>query len=375
MAGIYIHIPFCRQACYYCDFHFSVNQEVKADMTAAIARELKLQKNYLEGEPVETIYLGGGTPSLLMTDELLLLLNTIRAEYNVLPDAEVTLEANPDDLTLPKLNELMRAGVNRLSIGIQTFNTTRLKFLNRVHDSDMALQSFHHAREAGFSNISIDLMYALPGETTADWKNDIAQAIALGPEHISCYSLTIEPKTAFGKWAETGKLKPEGDDVAAQHLELLMATLPDAGYDHYEISNFAKPGFYSRHNSSYWRGAKYLGAGPSAHSFDGKSRQYNVSNNHLYLKSLRADHIPFDREVLTREHRINEYILTSLRTSWGTDLSVLMKTHAYDLLAENKSYLSALQDKQLIVVENGHLKLTNAGKLFADKISSDLFVP
>lgn len=374
MAGIYIHIPFCRQACYYCDFHFSVNQDVKPQLIKAIAKELTLQKDYLQGEAIETIYLGGGTPSLLTEAELHLLFDTIRSFYHVSPAAEITLEANPDDLTREKLSQLKSTGVNRLSIGIQTFNTARLKSLNRIHDEASAIRSFNDAREAGFDNITIDLMYALPGETMDDWRHDIVKAIDLRPEHISCYSLTIEPKTVFGKWAATGKLNLQSDEVAARHLEMLMEMLPAAGYEHYEISNFAKPGFHSKHNSSYWRGVNYLGVGPSAHSFDGESRQYNVTNNHLYLKALDSDTIPFEKEILSRENRINEYILTSLRTSWGTDLSFLKQTYGYDLLTENKNYLSELLEKQLVTFDDGVLKLTKAGKLFADKISSDLFL-
>lgn len=374
MAGIYIHIPFCRQACYYCDFHFSVNQDVKPQLIKAIAKELTLQKDYLQGEAIDTIYLGGGTPSLLTAVELSLLFGTIRSHYSVSPHAEITLEANPDDLTREKLSQLKSTGLNRLSIGIQTFNTERLKSLNRIHDEASAIRSFNDSREAGFDNITIDLMYALPGETMDDWRRDIAQAINLHPEHISCYSLTIEPKTVFGKWAATGKLNPESDEVAAKHLELLMEMLPAAGYEHYEISNFAKPGFHSKHNSSYWRGVNYLGVGPSAHSFDGESRQYNVTNNHLYIKALDSDTIPFEKEILSRENRINEYILTSLRTSWGTDLSFLKQTYGYDLVTENKNYLSELLEKQLVTFDDGVLKLTKAGKLFADKISSDLFL-
>lgn len=374
MAGIYIHIPFCRQACYYCDFHFSVNQDVKPEMTTAIAKELVLQKNYLAGEVIDTLYLGGGTPSLLTADELQLLVHTIRSAYPVSPDAEFTVEANPDDLTPEKLKQLKSAGVNRLSVGIQTFHTGHLKFLNRIHDEAAAIKSFYDAREAGFENISIDLMYALPGETPDDWIGDITHAIDLDPEHISCYSLTIEPRTAFGKWAATGKLKPESDDVAAKHLEMLMERLPSAGYEHYEISNFAKPGFQSKHNSSYWRGVKYLGVGPSAHSFNGESRQYNVTNNHAYIKSLASNDIPFEKEILTRENQVNEYILTSLRTSWGTDLKFLKQRFAYDLMAENRDYISGLLDKHLLTVDGDVLKLTQPGKLFADKISSDLFL-
>jgi oxygen-independent coproporphyrinogen-3 oxidase len=372
MAGIYIHIPFCKQACHYCDFHFSVNQQTRTEMITAISKELLLQKDYLQ-EPVETIYWGGGTPSLLTRTEIKSILDTIRSTYRIAADAEITLEANPDDLTPLSLKELKEVGINRLSIGIQTFTTERLKLLNRVHDGASAVKSFYDAREAGFNNISIDLMYSLPGETNGDWKQDIFQAISLSPEHISCYSLTIEEKTAFGKWAAAGKLKPEPDEVSAWHLEILMDELCRSGYEHYEISNFAKPGLYSNHNSNYWRGVNYLGVGPSAHSFNGESRQFNISNNHAYVKAIQAELIPFEKEVLSRENKINEYILTSLRTSWGTDLEFLNRMHGYELIAENREYISQLLRNQLITLENHILKLTNRGKLLADKISSDLF--
>lgn len=373
MAGIYIHIPFCRQACHYCDFHFSVNQQIRAEMIAAISKELLIQKDYLQDETIETIYWGGGTPSLLTAIEIKSILDTIRSIHRISADAEITLEANPDDLTPINLSELREAGINRLSIGIQTFNTERLKSLNRIHDGPSAIKSFNDAREAGFNNISIDLMYSLPGETMADWQQDILQTISLSPEHISCYSLTIEEKTAFGKWAASGKLKPEPDEVSARHLELLMEELQQAGYEHYEISNFSKPGSLSNHNSNYWRGVTYLGVGPSAHSFNGESRQFNISNNHLYVKALQAETIPFEKEILSRENKINEYILTSLRTSWGTDLDFLKRTHGYDLVDENGKYISQLLNKQFVTLENHILKLTNTGKLLADKISSDLF--
>lgn len=343
-------------------------------MIGAIAKEILLQKDYLQGEIIETIYLGGGTPSLLDQKEIDLILDSIRSIHRIGQQAEITLEANPDDLSGMRLRELRQSGVNRLSIGIQTFNSERLKFLNRIHDENSAIKSFYEAREAGFNNISVDLMYSLPGETIEDLKNDIQKVVALNPEHISCYSLTIEEKTAFGKWAASGKLRPEPDEVSASHLEIVMAKLMEAGYEHYEISNFAKPGFYSKHNSNYWRGVKYLGVGPSAHSYNEESRQYNVSNNYAYLKSLQNDNIPFEQEALSRENKINEYILTSLRTSWGTDINFIKQQFGYELLTENKDYLSNLLDKKLIILEQNFITLTQKGKLMADKISSDLFV-
>lgn len=342
-------------------------------MMAAISKELLLQKDYLQNEPVKTIYWGGGTPSLLTSTEVKLVLDLIRSLHLMSEDVEITLEANPDDLTPLTLAEFKEAGINRLSIGIQTFNTNLLKSLNRIHDGAAAVKSVYDARAAGFRNISIDLMYSLPGETHEDWKQDILQAVALSPEHISCYSLTIEEKTAFGKWVAAGKLKPEPDEVSALHLETLMQELSKNGYEHYEISNFAKPDFYSNHNSSYWKGSRYLGVGPSAHSFDGETRQNNISNNHAYVKAIQAGTIPFKREILSRENKINEYILTSLRTSWGVDIDFLNRIHGHDLFTENREYISRLLSKQLVTLENHILKLTNQGKLLADKISSDLF--
>jgi oxygen-independent coproporphyrinogen III oxidase len=374
MAGIYIHIPFCKQACHYCDFHFSTNQELRIDLVEAISKEISLQKDYLSGEEIRTIYFGGGTPSLLDSEELRSILETIHSTHHVIDSPEVTLEANPDDLTLPKLQALSRIGINRLSIGIQSFHSEFLTFLNRVHDADSAMHCFHHAREAGFKNISVDLIYAIPGESLTQWREDIHRIIALQPDHVSCYALTIEEKTVFGRWSATGKLKAADDETAALHLEILMEELGQAGFEHYEISNFAKPGFHSKHNTSYWRQAKYLGVGPSAHSYNGSSRQFNIHNNSLYIKSLQHNTVPFEREVLTRENKINEYILTTLRTKWGTDLKKIKEDYAYDLLNENKHYLSKVFDNGLAMLEADVLRLTQKGKLLADKISSDLFV-
>jgi oxygen-independent coproporphyrinogen-3 oxidase len=342
MAGIYIHIPFCKQACHYCDFHFSTNQQIKAELAEAISKEIRFQQHYLEGEQIKTIYIGGGTPSLLSLPELILILKTIKDTQPVIDNAEITLEANPDDLTPAKLGELLAAGINRLSIGIQSFHPSLLAFLNRAHDAPAAHASVRSAYEAGFKNISIDLMYAMPNETDRMWIEDIQQAISFQPEHISSYSLTIEAKTVFGKWSTSGKLKPVADETAARHMEILMHELGKNGYEHYEISNFARPGYYSQHNSNYWRQEHYLGIGPSAHSYDGISRQFNINNNHLYIKAIRENKLNFEREVLTRENKINEYILTTLRTSWGTNLHELKKAYQYDLLTQHTDYLNTL---------------------------------
>jgi oxygen-independent coproporphyrinogen III oxidase len=373
MAGIYLHIPFCKQACHYCDFHFSTNLEKKKELTEAIAEEIRMQHHYLAGELIETIYFGGGTPSLLEGEELEMILKTIRSLMPVAQHAEITLEANPDDLSLQKLKEIHQAGINRLSIGIQSFDNNILRYLNRAHDTAAALQCIEDSRKAGFTNISVDLIYAIPGQDSAAWMKNVEQAIRLHPEHISAYSLTIEEKTAFGKWAVQGKLKATSDENAATQLEMLVETLAGAGYEQYEISNFCLPGFISRHNSSYWRQKPYLGVGPSAHSYNGSSRQYNLSNNHLYLQAITSGKVPATVEILSREDKINDYLLTTLRTSWGTNLLKLKEAMDYDLLSNHQQYIENLLTQKLALLENDTLILTKKGKMLADKISSDLF--
>lgn len=374
MAGIYVHIPFCKQACYYCDFHFSTNQEVRMRLVECIKDELILQKSYLKNQIVNTIYFGGGTPSLLNEDELKLILDAIRDNFELNNTIEITLEANPDDLSESNLSYFKKLGINRLSIGIQSFHNPFLSFLHRTHSAEKAIEGIKNARKIGFNNISIDLIYAIPGESNEQWLADIDQALALSPEHISCYSLTIEEKTVFGKWAAAGKLKAVEDDIAAQHLELLMEKLEANGYEHYEISNFAKPGFHSKHNSSYWNSELYLGVGPSAHSYNGLTRQFNISNNHLYIKSIHQQQVPFEQETLSREDKINEYLLISLRTAKGANLSKLKSEFEFDLLEKAPDYLNNLLTKNLALLENNMLSLTKKGKLLADKIASDLFI-
>jgi len=374
MAGIYIHIPFCKQACHYCDFHFSTNLDIRAQMVDAIAQEATIQQSYLKGEVIQTVYFGGGTPSLLSQEEIHQLLATFRKNFTILPDAEISLEANPDDLTPLKLNALFDVGVNRLSIGIQSFDNRVLQFLNRSHDASSAVASVEHARLAGFKNISIDLIYAIPDQSESVWKQNIHQALALHPEHISSYSLTIEEKTVFGRWASKGKLAPVHDDHAASQLECLVTMLESAGFEQYEVSNFARPGFQSQHNSSYWKREKYLGLGPSAHSYNRESRQFNIANNHLYLKGLQSGSIPFTLEVLTQEDKVNDYLLTTLRTSWGADLAKLRDEFGYDLTSRHAAYLENLVSKKLATQQDHKLILTKSGLLLADKISSDLFI-
>lgn len=373
MAGLYLHIPFCKQACYYCDFHFSTNQSQKAELVEQISHELYLQRNYLQGEPIETIYFGGGTPSLLTPKDLEILFSSIYKYYPVAENPEITLEANPDDLTPEKLTEIRLAGINRLSIGIQSFDEKILRFLNRAHTAQEALLCLDAAQEAGISNLSIDLIYSIPGQDDDVLRKNLAAAMKLKPTHISAYSLTLEEKTVFGRWANHGKLTAMEENLSASQFEMVMDTLTHHGYRHYEISNFCLPGFESKHNTSYWQQKKYLGLGPSAHSFDKDSRQFNISNNPLYVKALLDDRIPFEREVLTRENKINEYLFTSLRTDRGCSLTYLSKQLQYDLAKNNSRYLDQLAKEKLIEITDETLVLTRAGKLIADRIASDLF--
>ena len=374
MAGLYFHIPFCKQACHYCDFHFSTNLTESQSVVESMGAELDLQKDYLRNQPVQTIYFGGGTPSLLSRNAIEGLTLKSKSVFTVTPDAEVTLEANPDDLSPEKLETLKGAGINRLSVGIQSFQDDLLKFLNRAHNSQLARECLENIRRTGFNNISIDLIYGIPALSLDHWKETIAEAIRFSPEHISTYALTIEEKTVFGHWRKKGKLKAIDEETEALQFELLMDMLGDAGYRQYEISNFAKPGFISRHNSSYWKQSHYLGIGPSAHSYNGLSRQFNVRNNAQYVRSIQQGLVPFDREILSDENKINEYLLTGLRTDWGCDLDFLRNVLKDDLLIRRGSYLNQILSQGLVSLEDKTLRLTRKGRLLADKIAEDLIV-
>jgi oxygen-independent coproporphyrinogen-3 oxidase len=336
--------------------------------------ELKLQRSYLGGVPLETIYLGGGTPSILAKGELQFLFDTIRTQFLVESGAEVTLEVNPDDITLEKLDVFKSLGVNRLSIGIQSFSDSVLKFFNRAHVADEAAAAFYNARKAGFGNISVDLIYGVPNQSTEQWAESVDQLLALDPEHISAYALTIEENTVFGRWNKRGALRPQEEGLVVDQFEMLMDRLDAAGYAHYEISNFAKPGFLSRHNSNYWRQKWYLGVGPSAHSFNGVSRQFNVRNNARYIKSLSQGVVPSELEVLSWQDKVNEYIMTSLRTSWGCDLSYLQSQLGFSFASEQLDYLEQLALDGYVDYSKTKVTLLRKGKMIADKIASDLFV-
>jgi len=373
MAGLYIHIPFCKQACHYCDFHFSTNLKQVDDMVNAIAWEMKLQKDYLDKNSLKTIYFGGGTPSLLEQRHFNQIFDSIHKFFHVVPDCEVTVEANPDDLTPGKLRTLKNVGVNRLSIGIQSFDDVVLQFLNRAHDSKSALTCIDNARSAGIDNLSIDLIYAIPAQDHKAWIRNIDTALQLAPQHFSAYSLTIEEKTVFGNWLSKNKLQEVSDEESAIQFEILMKKLTVAGYEHYEISNFCLPGFQSRHNSSYWRQEPYLGIGPSAHSYNKISRQFTSKNNALYIRSIQEKKVPYEMEVLTRANKINEFILTTLRTNWGCDISYLKNEYEYDLISEKADYIADLQRNNLVLIQDQVILLTRKGKLLADKIASDFF--
>jgi oxygen-independent coproporphyrinogen-3 oxidase len=343
-------------------------------MVEAIGRELSLQQDYLQGETVNTLYFGGGTPSLLSEAELKHLLEQLYSLFPVAKEAEITLEANPDDLAADKLRMLQGAGVNRLSIGIQSFHEPHLRYLNRAHNAEEARKCVKLAQDTGFGNLSIDLIYAIPAADHRIWQQDLSIAMALRPQHISSYCLTIEEKTAFGNWLRKGKIQEVTDDFAAGQFEMLLSTLEQAGYEQYEISNFCLPGYESRHNSNYWCKEKYLGVGPGAHSYSGLSRQHNISNNALYLKALAEGNIPAEPDLLQPHDQVNEYIMTGLRTRWGISLQKIREMHGSDLYLENKPYLEKLREEGKISMQGQRLILTNTGKLLADRIASDLFV-
>ncbi|WP_428653636.1 radical SAM family heme chaperone HemW [Runella sp.] len=381
---LYLHIPFCKQACHYCDFHFSTNLKSKTDLVAAICREIELQKEYLPTRTLETIYFGGGTPSLLSEAELGQIFETIHQIYQVSPSAEITLEANPDDLTKEKLVSL-KPFINRLSIGLQTFHEPYLRFMNRAHNAAQSEASVKLAQDNGFENLTIDLMYGMSErllgiENSNDssdeqlWQKDMEKAVALNTPHISAYNLTIEPKTALGNWLKKGKIKAVDEELSARHFEQMTAYLMANTYEQYEISNFARNGQYARHNSSYWKRKPYLGVGPSAHSFNGKSRQYNVANNTFYVQSLEEKKIPFEIEFLTSCDQVNDYLLTGLRTMWGCDLGIIKELAGIDLKEIHNNYLTAFMNNGWVFIENNILYLTPKGKLFADRIASDLFI-
>ena len=374
MAGIYLHVPFCKKACHYCNFHFSTSTGLKNDFVQALLKEITLRSNYLQDETVATIYFGGGTPSLLDKDELRAILHALQQHFVIAPDAEVTLEANPDDITAANLANWKEAGINRLSIGIQSFFEDDLQWMNRAHTAEQSVNSIQLAQAAGFNNLTIDLIYGGPTLSDQKWKENVATAIALNIPHLSCYALTVEPGTALQKMIGLHKKEPVDNDRQAHHFLLLMEWLQVAGYEHYEISNFAKPGSRSRHNTAYWQGKKYLGLGPSAHSYNGSARQWNIANNALYIQSLTQGTVPFEIELLTPTQRLNEYIMTSLRTIEGLDLTSVATSFGESAKASVTASVQPWIKKGLCILNDQHIILTTEGKLFADGVAADLFL-
>ena len=372
MAGIYIHIPFCKKACNYCNFHFSVNQQLMPEIVSSIVKEATLRKDYLS-QKIETVYFGGGTPSLLSGNQLRYILNELHKIFSIVDSAEITLEANPDDISDKKLTEWKDAGINRLSIGVQSFFEEDLLWMNRAHSATQALASILNAQKAGFENISIDLIYGGPTLTEEHWQKNLEIAFDFLIPHLSCYALTVEPKTVLSKKIINKEFADIDPEKQANHFNQLQAFALIAGYNHYEISNLAVEGKESKHNANYWSGKHYLGLGPAAHSFNGISRQWNVSNNSLYVTSIKENIIPFEIEFLTITQKLNEYIMTSLRTSNGINLNNIKlmagESISEKVLRESEKYI--LSDK--IALNSGHLILTNQGKFYADGIAADLF--
>lgn len=368
MAGIYLHIPFCRQSCHYCNFHFTTSLRRKNELTAALLKEIVLQKEYLGWEVVDTIYFGGGTPSLLDPEELNSLLEKIKEHFPLADSLETTLECNPDDVEPSLLSTWQQLGINRLSLGIQSFFDEDLRWMNRAHDAAQAIKALGEVMQV-FPNSTADLIYGTPFLTDEKWKHNVDRMLHMGVPHLSCYALTVEPQTLLNKKIVKGESLPVEPEKQARQFLLLMDWLEEAGFEHYEISNFAKPGFRSRHNSSYWEGKKYLGLGPSAHSFDGVSRQWNIANNQLYIAGIERGVSVWEKEVLTPVQQLNEYIMTSLRTSEGLDLNRLPARQREEIEREAVIYL----EQGNMIKRGEYFILTKKGKLLADRIASDLF--
>jgi oxygen-independent coproporphyrinogen III oxidase len=373
LAGIYLHIPFCKQACTYCNFHFTTSLRYKTDLVKSLLKEIELQKHFLQADAVNTIYFGGGTPSLLLSQEILQLLKKLRQEFSVEDNAEITLEANPDDITKGKLKEWKNAGINRLSIGIQSFYEEDLIWMNRAHNKNQSYECIENSLAAGFQNMSIDLIYGSPMLTDEQWERNVQTAIHYNIPHLSCYALTVEEKTALHKQIFLNKTPDVDSDQQARQFLLLMQWLRDYGYEHYEVSNFAKPGFRSRHNSSYWKGKKYLGLGPAAHSYDGLTRRWNVANNTKYIEAISKGSIEHETEVLTETQKLNEYIMISLRTMEGIDMEKLKMAWGENQLHRIAQKVSVYKKNNLMIENGNNIQLTDEGMLRADGIAADLF--
>ena len=373
MPGIYIHIPFCKQACTYCDFHFSTSLKNKEHFLESLEIEMELQKNYLPSNKISTVYFGGGTPSLLSGDEVQRIFDRLHKYFEIDERAEITLEANPDDLTKNKLRELRQTPVNRFSIGIQSFFNEDLELMNRAHNAMEAQDCVKMAQDAGFENITIDLIYGTPTMDDVRWKKNLQTAFELQVPHISAYCLTVEPKTALADMVKKKKVANVDDQKSSAQFLMMLEQMKLHGFIQYEISNFGKEGFFSKHNSNYWKGETYLGLGPSAHSFDGTSRQWNVRNNEIYNRGLKEKEPDFIKEILSTDQKYNEYVLTSLRTMWGTSLDKIELNFGSEYLQLAKSESEVYLASGDLELKRNTLFLTEKGKLIADRIASDLF--
>ena len=373
MAGIYIHIPFCKQACFYCDFHFSTSLKKKDALISCLVKEIELRKEELNNEIVETIYFGGGTPSMLSSEEISLLIAAVYEHHTVVALPEITLEANPDDLSEEKIIELSKTPINRLSIGVQSFFEKDLKLMNRAHSSSEAHASLKIATRY-FENISVDLIYGIPGLTNEEWQQNIQTALRFNIPHISSYALTVEPKTALEALIKKGEIEKVDDDLAQRQFFILRDVLEQEKFVHYELSNFGKQNYFSKNNTAYWLGKSYIGIGPSAHSFDGKLRSWNVRNNTKYIKEIEQDRLPIEREVLSVTDRYNEYVMTGLRTIWGVSLEKI-KT---DFGSKYVTYIQTESEKyiqqKLLCIEDDTLKTTKEGAFLVDGIAAHLFL-
>ncbi len=371
MPGLYLHIPFCRQACTYCDFHFSTVRRGHQEMVDALCRELALRDREMPAGPWRSIYFGGGTPSLLSPKQIEQLLGQALALRPLADGAELTLEANPDDLSREKLEAFAKTRLNRLSIGVQSFSESELRWMNRAHSADEALRCIADARELGFANLTIDLIYGTPELTDEEWRRNLARTIALGVPHVSAYALTVEPRTVLAHQIARGKRRPIDEERAARQMEILVDTLEGAGFEHYEVSNFARPGYRAVHNANYWRGVPYLGVGPSAHSFNGQAqRSWNVRSNARYLERLAAGELPLEREQLSEIDRYNERVMLGLRTSWGMSLEGLEDSELRDHFL---SEVELLLQRGLVTVREDKYSLTRTGRMLADGVSESLF--
>ena len=374
MAGIYIHIPFCRRKCHYCNFFSVASLKFKQEFLDALKEEIMLQCDYLSGKTVQSVYLGGGTPSLLEPSEINLILEDIRKHHTLAHDPEITIEANPDDINKIRISEYLKAGINRISIGIQSFDDADLVYMNRIHSSSQSLNAIMESQEAGCSNISIDLIYGIPRLSADKWVDSLDIALNIGVQHISAYSLTVEPKTALDVLIRKNKLPAPEEDVVIDHFRILLTKMKEKEWTHYEISNFCRDGFFSQHNSMYWSGEHYLGLGPSAHSYDGITRQWNVSGIQKYIEKIRGKERWFDFEILALEQKYNEYVMTSLRTMWGCDAGKIRKEFGNKVASRFTRLASRFKDSGQIIEKNGIFFLTDQGKMFADGIASDFFI-